>query len=154
MSHCYNPALDWTTTICFLLFHATRFPLKNVQYLVVDLLSEGDHTQSASVKPSTWRCPFFIYNILRPGAFLQISNNTNDSIQMNDSRCFQKLAHNANCISNIWFGDGKIVQLSDAKEKEKEYGLLQGSRDLQDSKKFLSLIIIQHDILFIRVIPK
>jgi hypothetical protein len=38
------------------------------------------------------------------------------------------------------------MQSNSKRTKEKEYGLLRGSRDLQDTKKVLGLIIIQNDL--------
>jgi hypothetical protein len=63
--------LDRATIVCFLLFQVIRLPLKNVQYPVVDHLSEGEHAQSTSVKPSTLRCPFDLYNIPKPGCLFK-----------------------------------------------------------------------------------
>ncbi|BAU03137.1 hypothetical protein VIGAN_UM017800, partial [Vigna angularis var. angularis] len=41
-------ALDLATTLCFLLFQDIRLPPIETQYPEVDLLSEGEPTQSAS----------------------------------------------------------------------------------------------------------
>ena len=42
-------ALDLATTSCFLLFQDIKLPPIETQYLEVDLLSDGDPAQSASV---------------------------------------------------------------------------------------------------------
>jgi len=44
-SHCHVFALvlDYANTVYFLFFQATRLSPKNVQYHVVDRLSEGEH---------------------------------------------------------------------------------------------------------------
>jgi hypothetical protein len=54
MGHCLYSALalDRATFVCLLLFQVTRLPPKNIQYLVVDRLSNEEPAQSASVKPS------------------------------------------------------------------------------------------------------
>src|SRR6266542_1086437 len=51
-------AVDLDTTGCFLLLHDTRLPPTNTQYPDVDLRSSRQLAQSASLYPSTTRCPF------------------------------------------------------------------------------------------------
>ncbi|KAF8389335.1 hypothetical protein HHK36_026029 [Tetracentron sinense] len=50
-SDIFLPALDLATTLCFLLLQVIRLPPREVQYLVVDLLSSTLPAQSASVFP-------------------------------------------------------------------------------------------------------
>lgn len=47
--------LDLATIVCFLLFQVIKFPPRNVQYPIVDYLSEGDPAQSTSINASTCR---------------------------------------------------------------------------------------------------
>jgi len=44
----YASTLDLATTLCFLLFQEIKLPPMETQYPNVDLLSEGDPTQSTS----------------------------------------------------------------------------------------------------------
>ena len=47
--------LDLSTKICFLLFQVIKFPLRKVQYIVVDFLANSDPMQLALVKAYTCR---------------------------------------------------------------------------------------------------
>ena len=58
----YAFALDRATTLCFLLFQETIFPPKDAPYPVVDCLSMGQPTQSASLYPQIWVFPLSLYN--------------------------------------------------------------------------------------------
>jgi hypothetical protein len=75
-------ALDLATTLCFLLFHVTGFAPQKAQYPMVNLLFEGDPAQSASVKTSTLRWPFFLNNMPRPRAIFKYR-----TIQIATSQC-------------------------------------------------------------------
>jgi hypothetical protein len=78
-SVCHASALDRATTVCFLLFQVTRLLLKNVQYLVVNRLFEGEFAQSASVKPSTLKMSIWSIQYSQTSMSLYIPNNPSNS---------------------------------------------------------------------------
>ena len=66
----YASALDRATTLCFLLFQETIFPAKDAQCPVVDCMSMGQPTQSASLYLQIRVFPLSLYNNPCPGVFL------------------------------------------------------------------------------------
>lgn len=104
-------ALEWKTTLWFLLFQVIELPLRTEHYHVLDLLSEGNPAQSKSVKGSTGKWPLVQYKIQHSGWALRYLINPENSFPMWTLRSSHILTHNTDCRWYIWPGNSKVVQL-------------------------------------------
>ena len=95
-------ALDGEITLCYLLFHDTRFPLRKIQYHVINLLSKGPCL--VCIREVCYSNVFPDLNReAPPWNFLQIHQNLHYCLQVDSLQCWQKLTHYADCECDVWF---------------------------------------------------
>ena len=70
-----DSSVNRETTLCFLLFHDTRFSSRKIQYPIVELLSKGYPAQSAS-ENLLFRC----VHLNKEALSLEVSSDTSKSL--------------------------------------------------------------------------
>lgn len=103
----FNLALEQGITFCFLFLNVTKLLSTKTCYLVIDLLSTFELTQSAS----NVRLSMIIIKETMSWSFFQVANNLPQNFSISNISRGPELTHHANWICNVRMSHHQIISL-------------------------------------------